>query len=100
MSSHSYSVQRVGARMSRLHYYNKRADGKWQTIVFKKIMTLYEANRHYDDDDDGNVSQTFMKIKYVVSYDKIALVFISNLLSKLALAVTIVTCIGCFFPPT
>jgi len=39
-----------------------------------------------------------MKIKYVVSYDEISLVFFSNLLSKLAQAVTIVTCIGCFFP--
>jgi hypothetical protein len=61
-------------------------------------MTLYERNRHYDD-DDGSVSQTFMKIKYVVSSDKIALVFISNLLSKLAQAVTIVPCNGCFFSP-
>jgi len=63
-------------------------------------MTLYGANRHYDDDDDGSVSQMFTKIKYVVSYDKIALVFIFNLLSKLAQAVTIVTCIGSFFFPT
>jgi hypothetical protein len=60
-------------------------------------MTLYEANRHYDDNNDGSVSQTFMKIKYVVSYDKVVLVFISNLLSRLAQAVKIVTCIGCFF---
>jgi hypothetical protein len=60
-------------------------------------MTLYETNHHYDDDDDGDVSQTFMKIKYVVSYDNIALVFISSLLSKLAQAVKIVTCIGCSF---
>ena len=63
-------------------------------------MTLYEANRHYDDDDDGSVKQTFMKLKYAVSYDKIALLFISNLLSKLAQALTIVTCIGCLIFPT
>ena len=63
-----------------------------------KIITLYEEKRHYDDDDDGSASQTFMKIKYVVLCDKISLVFISDFLSKLAQAVKIVTCIGCFSP--
>jgi len=62
-------------------------------------MTLYEANLHYDDEDDDSVSQTFVKIKYVVSYVKMTLVFISDFLSKLAKAVMIVTCNGCFFPP-
>lgn len=61
-------------------------------------MTLYEANCNYDDDVyEAKGSHMFMKVKYVVLCEKIVFFFISNLLSKLAQAVTIMTCIGCFF---